>query len=364
MKLRIASGPVLIAILLAIVFSVVWVANLPINDPYVAANVGFNGTSELASKGFQVISNNFDQILSSSNPPAVLLILGPTKQFDAANAQAIRNFVIAGGVLLLADNFGSGNGLLQQLNCPIRFDGRPLLDTLFYTKEPTYPNVVDISNSSFTVNVNTILLDHATALDMPLNSSSVTVLASSSQFSFLDTNHDGQQNSGEPSGPFPVLAGMKIGNGFLIAFSSPASFTNDLLNAADNNVLLSDIVKAESHLGRNTLLFVDQTHLNPSLTTSQARTAAQDFLNAIVYGRMLLTEKLVLVASALIIVASRFMFLRPATTPPRKAETSSAKPIFDVQTVLRKHPDWNAEKLAYVARELESSIGWRKFNED
>jgi len=363
MKFRnLTSGPVLIAILLAIVFSIIWVANLPINDPYVAANIGFNGTSKLAGKGFQVISNNFDQILSSSNPPTVLLILGPTKQFDAADAQAIRNFVMAGGVLLLADNFGSGNTLLQQLNCPIRFDGRPLLDTLFYTKEPTYPNIVNISNSSFTINVSNILLDDASVLDIPSNSN-VTVLASSSQFSFLDTNHDGQQNSGEPSGPFPVLADMKIGNGFLIAFSSPASFANDILNTEDNNVLLSDIVNAESRLGKNTLLFLDQTHLNPSSTTSQARTVAQDFLNAIVDGQMLLTEKLVLVVSTLIIVGNRFMFQRPATKP-RKTEPSSAETIFDVQTVLRKHPDWDAEKLGYVARELESSMKWRKFNED
>jgi hypothetical protein len=342
--------------------SIAWAASSPIDDRYSVMNTQWNGTSELAKRGFLAVTSTLGNTLSSTDLPAVLLIIGPTRQFTEADANSIAGFVAGGGLLIVADNSGSGNGLLELLGLPVRFDGRVLIDPLFYRKQPNFPVVFDFLPSEFSAGVHEVVLNYATALSIQPGSD-VKLLASSSPFSFLDSNNSGEKDSDEPSGPFPVLAEVALGDGFVILFSSPASLANDLVDEANNNILLENFIKHASQPTRATVLLLDETHLQPSPFTP-TKLAAQGLLTTILQGGMWLGAKFGLAALTITIIAARFMYRKPL---PEKAERSGllrTAATFDVDSVLSLHPTWDRRKLEYVAREVEGAMRWRRLHEE
>jgi hypothetical protein len=256
-------------------------------------------------------------------------------------------------MLILADNFGSGNSLLELMGLPIRFDGRLLTDTLFYTKQPTFPTVVDLPQSDLSNGVNELAMNYATALNIT-NDNSVRILATSTPFSFLDTNQNGVRDPGEPSGPFPVLAEQGVGKGSVIVFASPASFTNGMLNMADNSILLQNIVKTAAEGS----LFLDQTHLTPSPFTP-ANEVAQQVVQTALNGGMPGSMELTLTALAMCIVAVRYAYRRPQEGEVTVTEVTQPAEK-DIDSILQLHPTWSRKGLEYVKRELDVTRKWRR----
>jgi hypothetical protein len=364
---RIASGPVIAAFLLALAVAVTLAASTPIDDPYSTLNTQWNGTSALAEKGFHAVSEDLMTTLSSTNGAAVLLIIGASRQFTGVEADFLADFVQKGGLLVLADNFGSSNSLLDLLGVPMRFDGKLLADGLFYRKQPAFPTISDFSSSEFSTGLNELVLDYATVLDI-LDGGNVKVLARSSPFSFLDLNQDGKKDLGEPSGPFPVLAELELGRGAVVLFTSPASFANGLIHDANNirvveNVMNTAIVRQASQPEHGTLFLLDETHLIPSPFTP-AKLMANRLVISILEGGMQLSWKLGLTALAAGIVAARYIYRKPSTEVLQKTEVRRTVRPTDVGSVLRLHPTWDREKLEYVAQELEASMKWRRLREE
>jgi len=357
MNLRIfGSGPVVAAILIGLTVSVAWAAATPINDPYSTANPQWNGTSTLLTLGFKPVKTDLLGAVSTPNHPSVVFILGPSLPFTPAEAGGLRGYLRDGGIVVLADNLGTGNQLLALLGLPVRFDGRLLLDTLFYTTQPTFPTVVDFfTPSTLTTGVGELALNYATVLNIT-DTRTVTTLATSTPFSFLDTKRDGKLDAGDPTGPLPVLATVAVGKGSAIIFSSPASFTNSMLNMTDNSLLLQNIMKTAPP--GNVLL--DETHLTPSPFTATKETAQQIILG-IWDGGMLGSIKLFLASLTIGVVAVRYGYRKPpkkgkATEPDVHPERD------DIDSILKLHPTWNRERLEYVKRELEATRKWRRLS--
>jgi len=362
MRLRtLASGPLIVAFLLGLTLSIVWAASLPVDDPYSTANQQWNGTSELVKMGFVPVTSDLAGTLSSTNYPALLLIDGPGRGFTQADADAVRSFVTGGRVLAIADNFGSGNGLLEFLGLPVRFDGRVLIDPLFYRKDPAFPLLFKMPSSSLSPGVDEVVLNYATVLTIKPGGN-VKVLGSSSPFSFLDADKDGKKDADELSGSFPVLAESAMGDGAIILFSSPASFGNGLIQEADNSVLLGNIVRRASQPNQRAVPLLDQTHLDASPFTP-AKLAAKELVSEAVNGGMELSSKLGLTAAAIVIVAARFAYRKPPPEEPKRAKPPGRSPLLEVDSVLRLHPTWDRGKLEYVAREIEASTRWRRLRE-
>ena len=361
MKLHaIASAPLLATLLLALTVSIVWAANSPIDDPYSALNTAWNGTSGLAGRGFLTVNEDLTGRLSSTNATEVML-LGPTRRFTSSEASSIANFVRRGGLLVITDNFGSSNSLLELLELPVRFDGRLLIDPLFYQKQPLFPVISDFVPSEFSTGVVTLLLNYATALNVTTGGP-VAVLARSSPFSFLDLNRNGEKNPGEPSGAFPVLAELPLGEGTIILFTSPASFTNGLIDEANNGALIQNIAKHASQPEHHSELLLDQSHLQPSPFTP-AKLMARQLTISVLEGGMQLSGKLGLAAIAMVLVAARYMYKRPRKDTLEKTEHPHIVRSMDVESVLRLHPTWDRKTLEYVASEVEASMNWRRLSE-
>lgn len=357
---ELASVPFIAALLLGLTLSLVGAASAPVDDAYSTLNTQWNGTSELAARGFVPIGADLESVLYSTDTPAILLEIGPSRQFTRADADSIRAFLARGGLLLVADNSGSGNELLEPLGLSVRFDGRLLADSLFYRKQTVFPVSVDLSSSEYSTGVNELVLNYATILNVT-DRAEVTVLASSSPFSFLDLDHDGLKDHGEPSGPFPILCELRMGQGSIILFTSPGSLANGLIYEGDNSVLMGNIIQHVSQPTGAAALLLDETHLESSPFTP-VKAFAKVFVTSIVEGGMDWTGKLGLTLLTVSILAARFMVRKPSPG------TETSKPYRTVQSldrdsVIELHPTWNRRVLEYVARELEVSMKWRHLHE-
>jgi hypothetical protein len=355
MNLRVfGSGAAVAAILIGLTISIAWAAATPIDDPYSTANSQWNGTSTLLALGFKPVKSNLLSTLSTPATPSIVFILGPSLGFTSAEADRLTGYLRNGGILVLADSIGSGNQLLALLRLPMRFDGRLLVDTLFYTTQPIFPTIVDFTPSILSIGIGELTLNYATALNIT-DARTVRILASSTPFSFLDTNRNGKLDPGEPTGPFPVLAEVTVGKGSVIVFSSPASFTNGMLNVTDNSLLLQNILKTAPPGN----VLIDETHLTPSPFTP-TKELAQEVVMGMLNGGMLGSLKLGLVALTVGIVAVRYGYRKSPKKETKGTDTGSRPETDDIDSILKLHPTWSRERLGYVKRELDVTRKWRQ----
>jgi len=343
----------------ALAISIVWTANAPTDDPYSMQNTQWNGMSALTRTGFLAVTTDLMDTLQSANATQVLLVVEPSHPFARQEATSIGDFVSRGSLLVIADNFGTSNGLLGLLGLPVKFDNKLLIDPLFYRKQPSFPVISYFSESEFSIGLDELVLDRATTLNITATDK-VKVLATSSAFSFLDLNQDGEKSAQEPSGPFPILAEVQLGEGKILLFTSPASLANGLIDQGSNSALVERIVAYGSGPEHHSLLLYDETHLRRSPFTP-TKLMAQQLVRSILDGGMQLSAKLELSALCAVLLAARYVCGKPKAA--KKVEPLQAVSSPGIETALRLHPTWDHEKLEYVAHELDASMKWRRLSE-
>ena len=224
----------------------------PIQNAYHPLNLGWNGCSEITSLSRNVTFLSYDKPLTGS---PLLAIIGPATEFSKKESSRIWRFMENGGSVLLADDFGTGNELLKDLNVSAKFSKTPLADLLYYDKNPGFPLIIDFSPSPLTINVTALLLNRPSYIEIE-NSSQVIELASSSPFSFIDLNEEHRPAINETVDSYPVMALTKIGKGSLILVSDPDIFVNEIVDLYNNKQLFENLLK----IGGGSLLF-DIDHL-------------------------------------------------------------------------------------------------------
>jgi hypothetical protein len=246
---NIAAGVVLSAVLMLSV-AYYW----PIQEAYHPLNKDWNGCSRIAS-----LTGNTTLLLSYDNPlpnsTSLLAIIGPSLNFTGHERSNIGNFLEYGGVVLLADDFGTGNNLLEGLNVTARFSMEPLADLYYYSKNPDFPVITDFSQNPATDNLTAIVLDRPSYINIG-NSSSVTKIGSSSPFSFIDLGGNGRPLTNETINSYTVLATVRVGKGLLLLVADPSMFINDMTGLYDNMRLFQNALK----MGSGSVIF-DTVHL-------------------------------------------------------------------------------------------------------
>jgi len=245
----------LVALTVAIVITlavVMWF--VPTNEDFRTDNPFWNGTEEIT------LNHSFSPLktLSSlpSSPGESNLILIPYLDFSPTELETVRNFIIQGGILILADDYGYGNQILEYLGFRARFSGQPLLDPLINYKTEWFPQISRFKSSSLTNNIDNLVLNHATCL---LDVEAADVLASSSSFSFLDLNGNQIREESEPAGPLPVIAQHNLGSGQVILIADPSLFINGMETLGDNDKFIQNIAALTT-----ADFLIDQSHLPPS----------------------------------------------------------------------------------------------------
>lgn len=338
-------------------------------------NSGWNGTSKLAmstyqlgmfapsltvqSTGSEISVVHLDLAEISLDPGTdALVITGPTEEFSAAEGSLVGDFVRRGGVLLLADDFGTGNSLLEGMNAASRFSGALLMD-LAFDKKPEFSVCFTFVDDRLTENVTSILLNHPSSLTV--HGTATETIASSSIASWLDTDANRAQDIGEPKGPFPVIARERLGQGSIILLSDPSVLINGMRDQLDNAVLADNLLLEIGEL--RTAVYFDESHrtyFDPvSITTTLTGDLSLDSKIAILALAFVLllwistdiVDRIVaFIVSSLRLFATtvaRF-FSRKKPEPPPPQEPDLDRLVEDVVGI---HPDWRKGLVRYVLHE-------------
>jgi len=244
---------VILTVVLFIVLSIMaWF--YPSNDDFRADNLFWNGVRDIS------LSYPISPLESLSNLPSLpqgsTLILIPYLDFTPAELEGLNSFVTRGSILVLADDYGFGNQVLEYLGLKARFSGEVLLDPLFCLKNRWFPRVSHIISSPVTSDIESLVLNHATCL---VDVDTVDILAQSSEFSFLDLNSNESWDEDEPTGMMPVISQHNLGSGKVILISDPSLLINSMEAIEGNSILIQNITAITT-----ARLLIDQSHLPSS----------------------------------------------------------------------------------------------------
>ena len=291
-------------------------------DPF---NPFWNGLSGFYDRYKPKLISSLIKGLSLGDPRSyALLIIGPEEGFSEAEAKAVAGFLKAGGLLVLADDFGTGNQLLRKLGLNVRLAGYLLIDPLFKYKSGPLPKAYWRGRG--------LILDYATAI----LGKGFKVLASTSDFSFLDLNSDFEFERGEPKGPFPVAVEANYGEGEVVVISDPSLFINSAIGLGSNRAFVSSIIS-----GRKVLLDVSHWHVS-KLALFKA------FVNSLPRYLGVPEVRYSVLASALALI----YYLKVRLTKPRAPR--------EVEEVLKRHPGWDRKALEEVWRDVRKGEGVSK----
>ncbi len=234
------------------VLAIAWF--FPVNDDFRVENPFWNGCRDVKA---DVTLGTLESLAGLPTlSPASTVILVPYMNFNAEELAELKSFVTGGGRLVMADDYGFGNQVLEYLGLTARFSGQPMLDPLHCYKNRRLPVIYQLKKDSLTADVSSLTLNHATCLE---DVAEKDVLAVSSSFSFLDSDEDEKWDRGEKNGPLPVMSKHALGQGTVVLISDPSIFINSMEGMDGNHQLLVNLVKSS-----NEQVVIDQSHLPPS----------------------------------------------------------------------------------------------------
>lgn len=314
---------VALGLLSALVAAVATIHLLPPIDDFSPENPFWNGLSA-ASERFQLVpvEDLRAAVNVSDARSSALLIVGASKPFAPEEVEAVRAFLSRGGLVVLADDFGTGNELLEGLGVAARLNGSMLVDPLFKERTGRFPKVPYVKGGVLS-GEGELVLNYATVIV----GSGFKPLAMSSFFSFLDLDGDSAWDEGEPRGPFVVAAEVPYGHGKLVVVSDPSFLINSMLDSGANAEFAEYLLD-----GREALLDVSHWTPSPFSVIKAAVTRALSVFS--------IPEVRYSLAALVVMLLSR-LELKPAKAAPKRAEE-----------VLKRHPDWDKDVLAKLEEDL------------
>ena len=320
-------------LIFSIIFSLAIAYMIPSTDNYSPDNPFWNGLKTLKNTTNATEITSIAQLKQIITPEkTTILILGPEKPFTAQEAQTIKELLEKGATILVADDFGQANTLLEQLEIPCKFTQKMLIDPVFYYKNPKLPKIFHIKNTTWTKNIEELTLNYATTLN--ITGQEIKVLATSSEYSYLDINMNNQWDPEEPKGKQPILAQTNIGEGNLLLLSDPSIFINSMINKSNNIQLLKNIVEGKT-------VYLDLSHYKTTPHT-KFKTAIQITLNYIYTPEIKYT--LVTVTTIITLYTTR----KPKEKPKEKGD--------EIEEIIKKHPNWD-KKILEKLREWREKFG-------
>lgn len=170
----------------------------------------------------------------------VAIILSPGQPYTDAEKSRIRRFVVEGGTLLVAEDFREhANKLLRGVGASTRIDGRLLRDERRYYRTPNITLATATNNSTVLEAGQTLTLNHGTAL----RPNGTTVLATSSEFSYLDANRNYALDENETLEPRPVVTRESVGEGTVLVVSDPSLFINAMSERDGNRQFIRAVMQ-------------------------------------------------------------------------------------------------------------------------
>jgi len=221
---------------------------------------------------------------------SVLVVIGPTHFFSIIDSSALVDFFNKGGSMLIADDYGSANNILDGLAqivpgyptitvgftrmSEIRFNRGLLLDAGSNEDgKPLLPVISTINDGGRIFSgSHHVVMNYATGLEgVQLNQS----LASSTPnswivagdvFSLIQQVNDPNliaynATRGDRLGPFPLLAELQAGNGRIILLSDPSIFINNMIDRGTNRAFALELFRYLATQANAQTIIFDHNHL-------------------------------------------------------------------------------------------------------
>ncbi|MEM3403470.1 MAG: DUF4350 domain-containing protein [Nitrososphaeria archaeon] len=320
------------AVTVAIIVSLLAVAALsmliPPSEDFMPDNPYWNGFSTLV----ETVNITFTQTPATALDPeaAVLAIISPNKNITRDHIELVRGFAEEGGTILLMDETGAINPILDDLNTGLRVEGHIMVDPVFYYGSWRLPKIMDIKPTTETENVEAIATDIPSTLKMLEQVPKTKIIAYSSTFTFQDLEEDLKPSQEEPIGPFPFAAVVSYGKGKIIVFSDSSLFINGVIEKGDNLQLLKNIVEERT-------LVVDTSLWQPS-----THSTVRDIVLATYKATSAPEIKYTLVAC---FAATTYIWAKG-----EKAKEDSD----EVEELIKKHPQWSLQLLRELKKAREN----------
>jgi len=235
-----------IALLLIITAVFLLISHLSTNNlEFSRYNVGWNGTSEFFDLQNRHTTEDITNISSlSGKQNSTLLIIAPKKPYSAHELSEYRSFIQRGNIIILVDDFGTGNDLLRGIGSSIRFlpgivasVDRAYNDSFAIVSYPVFDHPL-------TKNVSSLVLDKGAALE------GGEPLIKTTLMSWIDTDNNGRITKKELLGKYTILTHEHIGKGELIVLSDPSVFINGMNGIDDkwdNRKFIKNILALSDH---------------------------------------------------------------------------------------------------------------------
>ena len=246
----------------------------------------YNGCSEL--KTTLIVDGGFDvhplisslSVVNGINRNSVLCVLGPTLDFSIIEASALLDFFESGSCLIIADDFGSGNRILDNLalllpqylplepygftlRSTIRFDQRLLLDAGSNDGgKPLLPVITEFNDGgTIFPRTNRVVMNYATGIRGFAGGFSVLASSTSNSWVTPDYITPSYVPDRDEEGPFTLVGMVNILNGTLVLVSDPSIFINDMIDRADNRRFALELFTFLARQANTNTIIIDHNHL-------------------------------------------------------------------------------------------------------
>lgn len=329
-----------------------------------AYNVEWDGTSdfrELAdTHGESQVSVDTAAYETVDPNATVAVVLAPADSYDGTEATRVREFVDAGGTLVVADNFGShGNTLLAETGATARFNGSVLRDEQHYYRAPSLPIATNVTQTPYTVDVEQLTLNRGTAVD----SNNATTIATTSGFAYLDREGTGTLSDGDELAEYSVVTVESVGDGTVVTVGDPSLFINTMLSQPDNAAFATALVETREHVLLDYSHADDQPPLALALMLLRSAPLLQIAIGigglGIVWGSVRSSQSVRRTVRDGIVSVVPIDYLRRLPVWLRGSATQSAAPLVDEEAVFaslrEQYPDLDETRLRRVIADVLSS---------
>ncbi|WP_459191546.1 DUF4350 domain-containing protein [Halosimplex sp. J119] len=345
------SYPRLIAVSLAVVLAITLLyGGLTSTTAFGAYNSAWDGASELRDipgewGGETTLIRNTSNYADHPPNGSVSFVLSPDDQYDTREARRVESFVRAGGTLVVAEDFGpESNALLADIGAQARFDGDLLRDEHHYDVTPPLPLAPNLTDHPYTAGADRLTLNRGT----PVEPGNATALATTTNYSYIDVNRNGELDESETMQQYPVVTIEQLGDGEVVAVGDPSLFINAMLERPGNRQFARNLLAAHG------TRLVDTSHLDslPPLVRAQFVLRDSPLLQTAV------GLSLVVIVVYLTQVTSLASAIRQWIAPGGPANeldrtTLAGESEYTDRSALERwirerHPDWDPERVRTV----------------
>jgi hypothetical protein len=256
-----------------------------------------DGCSELAVT-LNTAGHNVSPLISSLSvingipQNSVLCLIGSTHLFSFVDSSALVGFFLEGGSMLIADDFGSGNSILDSLALILQGSGWPtqmigplpvsaigfdrglLLDADNNDNGRPLLPVITAFNDGGRIfsSSHRVVMNFATGLKGIQPNQSIAVSSDNSWIVAGDVYNLIQQGldpsyiaynatRGDQPGPFPLLAEIQIGPGRIMLLSDPSIFINNMIDRGTNRAFARELFTYLAQQANADTIVIDHNHL-------------------------------------------------------------------------------------------------------